>query len=387
YPGFSIFGQRGLSGAISIDSCTFTNNTMTAGYGLGGGVSINAQNGRDSLKVDINHCTFQGNNSWAGGAMSLGTYKTIPLGPNHVMIANITDSKFINNSSFAYSGNESYSGGIDLWAVNSELIVNMDSCNIENNTSDFCGGIGLYSYNGSVVTAAFSDCIISGNHSNYTSGGLGAFSWTKFPDFSLNTDTATLLLTVDNCLIADNQSFGDGAGIGLEIFGAAFADANFLNNEFISNEATGTGTGGGLGIVQQEGLAGNIIASVDSCYFEGNHAETGGGLSVDAYFGGFSLDLTLNQSEFVRNTANYGGGMYLYNLGSKILTIKSTNLSFLQDSALNYGGAIYGQNTGAGMIDIKTENTLVTGNYSKRGIVTFHSQSGSINNTWTNNTF
>ncbi|MCB0846177.1 MAG: hypothetical protein KDE26_23160, partial [Bacteroidetes bacterium] len=385
-PGFSIYGQNGVSGAIIIDSCVFTNNSINAGFGIGGGVAIASDNGEDTLKVNVSNCLFEDNTSWSGGGMSVEAFKIDPLAPGQVVFASMTNCDFINNSTFVNAGYEPFTGGLNLMAASSELNVNIKSCHVEGNSSDIGGGIGIYSFNGAVVKAEVSDCFITGNQSTASSGGLGAFSWTKFPDFPLNPDTATLFLSVDHCLIMSNQSGGDAAGIGLELAGGAYANATFSNIELIGNQATGSG--GGLGIIQNAIISGNVIATIDSCSFEGNHAVKGGGLAVDANFNGFTLDQMVNQTRFVKNTSVNGGGLYVYNRGPKELSVKTTNISFLQDSADNQGGAIYGANDASGgSLIIESENTLVNGNHSKSGAISFTTVFGLVNNAWMNGTF
>ena len=249
-------GALDSGGFVTANNCTFTNNHSEQNGGGGGGGAISAGG------ITISHSTFTGNTASTSGGGAI-------LSPGRGAHVNISDSTFVNNSTLAEGGalessgtitiarstfdgnssvgpagalslsgnvNISYSvvinnhatydiGGISNYTVSGGAnVLNIDHCNISNNTSDrFGGGILIQG-----TTASVSNSTISGN----TAGRAGGV-W---------IDSAFLTLT--NVTVAGNQAVatggvGQGGGMWCQGVGAAT-----LNNVTITGNQATSGGGG-----------------------------------------------------------------------------------------------------------------------------------------------
>lgn len=387
-PGFTIFGDN-QSGTILVDSCQFVNNHASAVFANGAGVAILINNGSDTTDVTISNSLFDNNHAFYGGGIGLGNFKTDATAPDAYMSIQISNCLIQHNiSSSSMAQSPAYAGGLDIWASTAALDLTMSACSVAHNTSELGAGMSIYSFNSAVVNADLLDCQFVSNQAEQAAGGLLIQSYTEYPFFTIDTDTATLFAVLDNCDFVDNESFTGAAGLGLEIFGNGFADLQLSHSTFEGNDVLGVGNGGGLGISQRLATAGNVIATIDSCHFEDNLATRGGGMAVDALLDGFALDLQILATDFVRNSADIGGGIYLNNEGGEDLQMSAERLRLLQDSAGISGGGLAGLNQGTGSIMLDMETSVISGTKSNEGAgVYIQANDGEINSSWINNTF
>lgn len=211
------------------------------------------------------------------------------------------------------TGNTSkyYGGGLYALSSNSTL----SNVTFSNN---YCGsgwgGGGMTSYNG---TATLSDVSFMNNEALESSGG-GFFYFNKETSGSAS---------LTNVSFIDNTAGYWGGG--MYVFNNG--ETSLTNVTFTNNEAAGNG--GGLYL---DGGSYEETTIISAVFTENSAGRDGGGL----YFKGLELNLT--DIDFIKNTANNGGGLFtLMSSG----TITSTDALFSGNQATSSGGGFY-QNGG-----------------------------------------
>ncbi len=169
------------------------------------------------------------------------------------------------------------------------------------------------------------------------------------------------MLTISNCTISGNSSYGSAGGIMNDGESSGSATLVIVNSTLGGNSAYNAGGG-----ILNEGEVGSATLVIVNSTLSGNSAYSGGGLYNDAEDHGNNLVRIFN-STVSSNFANTGGGIYNDGeLGSATLVIVNSTLS--GNSATNGpgGGGIFnlGQ-SGNAMLEIL--NSTLSGNSATNG--------------------
>ena len=190
----------------------------------------------------------------------------------------------------------------------------MDYCSVEGGQSEDFTGNWPYNTGGGILVKSsnviISNSTISGNHAVYCGGGL-----------ALYFDAQPRLV---NCIISNNTTAHDGAGV--EVYGCSpeFIDCVIMNND----AATTMSSGGGVACGE-----GSMPTFVRTSFIE-NIALVGGGFYCDRTENAEFIDCI-----FADNTAIFdGGGMYFWEDGWGAVI---NGCLFTDNIAGEKGGAIY----------------------------------------------
>jgi len=302
-------------GILNYGTLTVTNSTLSANSAINSGGGIYHNTGT----LTVTNSTLSNNSATLGG----GIFNTGTL--------SVASSILTNNSA------NSFGGGI----YNSNSLTVTDSTLSGNSASS---GSGIY--NNSGTTTIVTNSTFSGNDAT-VGGGI------------YNTSSSTITLT--NSAFSDNSA-SEGGGINNEGGALTVTDSTFSRNRanawgggilndggstatvtnsiFSNNSSIGGGFGGG-------GITNFAMLTVTNSTFSGNSANFGGGIE------NINGTLTIANSTFSGNSANnFGGG--IYNNG----TTTAMNSTFSGNSAINLGGGIYNGNT------LTITNTIIANNTS-----------------------
>lgn len=250
---------------------------------VGGGIAVYA-------KSTIRNCTFRQCN----GAFGAGIWINAAIQG--------TDEFLIENSNI--ENNNSTQGALIIVGLNNPIV---RGCTFQNNiATSFGGGMTVGNTN-----ALIEDCVFQGNEVPTSSGG-GLFAFQN------------------NSTIIPNQK--------IEIHGCDFIDnVGFAGGGFCFNN-----------------FAANSQLVMDSCYFFRNTTGAdgvGGGMILrnieNTYTGEMvSLSVDVTNCEFEKNSAQFGGGAYLFS--DYIFTgVNFSNTIFTDNTAFGFGGGlVYGNASG-----------------------------------------
>ena len=305
--------------------------------------------------MEIDNCSFIENHADAGGSISF-------FGNDSV----IRNSGFSNNS--AYTGGAIFSldfifngnTGLDVLPsyVNNHFNVLIDNCNFEENYlySDVDNAAFRYYRGGGAILLKLDN--ISIVNSNFNKNGMFETINTSL-DNSFSYGGAVYSMGdnshYENCSFCDNACHLGGAIMDRGI------NTSIIHSSFQHNAAL-MGEGGALFHQRGDRLYVN-----DSSFYL-NSASCGGAIySIARYFVNESYNnhySTYENTEFLNNTAEYGGG--IYDNGDYITYL---NLTFKGNSA-NYGGAVYNQGL-ANKFDRSTfiNNKASDADYSNGGAI------------------
>lgn len=194
-------------------------------------------------------------------------------------------------------------GGI----YNDHATLTLGDCTITNNVA-FRDGGGVH--NAGAATLTFNDSIITGNSTGNDGGGI-----------CNNGTGGAAIMGINNCTINDNSAT-HGAGICNDgrMKGTTLLQ---INNTTLNNNSAADDAGAILNIADTKGTA-----ILSNCTISGNSAQSyGGGINNVA-------GLTLSNTTFTGNSANFGGSIAIAN--SVTLSIGDTVLN-----AGKMGGNIY----------------------------------------------
>lgn len=261
----------------------------------------------------LENCKFINNSGVTGGAI------------DWTGIAGLMyDCEFINNTAD--------NGGAIFW-YGDEGIIN--GCNFFNNSAYENGG-ALYVYGRSFT--------LSGSRFELNSADEGgAVYWENDKGF------------IDESIFINNTADSGGA---LFLYNGPF---DVIESTFENNNATDSG-----GAIYWASMEGNVT----QCYFEANSASNAGGaLYSDNYY-----DVTINQSHFLNNTADFGGAVMIEDDGF------INNSIFESNSATSYGGAVYADS------EARINNTDFIKNKAETGGAVVLADGNISNSTFINNT-
>lgn len=364
---------------MTLDGCTFQNLTVTGGNAgalliegrarfannqtkfignkcnkYGGAVYIHNYNSTDtpsgdSFTYDINQFAyFEGNYAEHGGGLAIyiDDNSTLPQPTNfHV---NVNGAVFKNNTASAEAGAMKINLGTD--SKNYNLTLNLNSGTFEGNSAP--NGGAIYSWRGSVSSAADGSCTFTGN----TATTSGSAIYVNRSDFTLknaefanntatNNDGAIYLvnstMTMDNGYIHDNLSGGSGGGI------CAIGSSFSMSNGRIEHNTAGL-HGGGIYFDNSKGGDGNAGVANRRFSFSGgsiSHNKSGGfGGGVCIYTGnkdGCSFNLTGGDINY--NVSENGGGVYVNGWAKYTMNLLNTNIQY-NDSYVGGGVLVYNAN-------------------------------------------
>lgn len=377
---WNALGRSSAPCEMTLDGCTFQNLTVTGGNAgalliegrarfinnqtkfirnkcnkYGGAVYIHNYNSSDtpqsgeSFAYDINqYAYFEDNSAEHGGGLAIyiDDSSTLPQPTNfHV---NVNGAVFKNNTASAEAGAMKINLGTN--SKNYNLSLNLNSGTFEGNSAP--NGGAIYSWRGSVSSAANGSCTFTGNTAT-TSGSAIYVNRSDFTlrnaEFSNNTATnndgaiyvVNSTMTMDNGYIHDNLSGGSGGGI------CAIGSSFSMSNGRIEHNTAGL-HGGGIYFDNSKGGDGNTGVANRKFSFSGgsiSHNTSGGfGGGVCIYTGnkdGCSFNLTGGDINY--NVSENGGGVYLNGWGKYTINLVDTNIQY-NDSYVGGGVLVYNAN-------------------------------------------
>ena len=340
---------RIISGNIDISNCTFQNNHTIS---FGGAVMLFGIVGN----VSISDCTFQNNSAYDGGAVAI--QRTIGN-------INITGCTFQNNSAYVSSpsGAHPYDGGSGgaISVITLDGNVCITDCTFQNNSATDGGAVQLNSVTGNINVT---NCTFQNNHAAQMGGALlvihllGNSSITKctfqmnsvdnfggavcivtaevgFLGFEINIEIAHSVFQTNNAI------FGGAVGLNELMGNINITNCTFQNNscnapsgEIVPpSDRDNVIISGGGGAVSMMELSGNI--NITSCTFQKNNAlsETAGGgaVKLSKITTG---NVIISNCSFSSNFATLGGGALVLNQSSNI----SITGCIFQSNSVSYGG-------------------------------------------------
>ena len=337
------FGSGGAIRFMNVDSftatnCTFNNNL--APLGLGGALLFN-------FEVDgfsVTDCQFNGNNSTGGGAINF--FFTLSS-------FSATNCEFNNNIS-----SESAGGGVFFSNSCVGTIIDLQNCDLNNNSAGGSGGALYMSIKSAVVT--LHNCDFSGNSAVGSGGAIYSY---RASSFTFTTDGVERHYYNGNNLdkVDGVQSFGGFLYVGYCLYNTdgTGVNINLDNVEINNNVIIDSGSSGYGGAIFVHYCSDFKIDFKDSVMNgNSNIYGPGGFLAVEGSKKDCVLlitDCQVNNNE----STSIGGAIYLYSITSCDLDI--VNCLFIENSS-QQGGAIAYKNSNN--FDINIENTLINGNTS-----------------------
>jgi hypothetical protein len=297
--------QATNSSNISMDDCTFNNNTNTVGRG-GALTNFNCTN------MTISNSTFSGNKAPSSGAVYYhGAGLTMNDASNFVL------------TSCIFNDNEATSG-IGGALRNRQGSYTLDDCIFSGNTATGSGGQLRNDTNGDEVVyknCLFEDGLSSGGWGGaHTCYGAGTYTITNCEynnntcanlGGAVNSGLSANSVTFDGCKFVENNSLSaSGGALYVQNDGTALT---VLNSYFENNSCTGNGGAIGVG--------GTQATNIENCEFILNTSGGfGGGVSLsEGDLDGSSLDI-LNSIFFVNMAANQGGAVSIVNADASIVS-------------------------------------------------------------------
>lgn len=365
---------------MTINECTFQNNKVTAGNAgalliegrarftggqtkfignscsrYGGAVYIHNYNStdtpqsREEFRYDIGQNVYFSRNSAEHGgglAIYIDDSSTLPQPTNFYV--NMNGAVFENNTATSEGGAMKINLGTS--SKNYNLSLNLNSGSFKNNSAP--NGGAIYSWRGSVSSAADGSCTFTGN----TATTSGSAIYVNRSDFTLknaefanntatNNDGAIYLvnstMTMDNGYIHDNLSGGSGGGI------CAIGSSFSMSNGRIEHNTAGL-HGGGIYFDNSKGGDSNAGVANRKFSFSGgsiSHNTSGGfGGGVCIYTGGQDgCSFNLTGGDINYNVSENGGGVYVNGWAKYTMNLLNTNIQY-NDSYVGGGVLVYNAN-------------------------------------------
>ena len=313
---YSCGGVFNNGGTLNITDTTFTKNVSTK---WGGGALQN------HASAVLENVTFEENstNTYGGAVWTGGDYSSLTA-TNVVFNNNKSD---IDGGAFYLSASKY---GYKCGAV-------LESCTFTNNYCK-CGGGAIHADDQSYYTSNYeltvNNCLIADNEAGGNGGGL-ALRYTaakKHPTITNTTITRNKALSggglysfderginVENCTISENSVVNGGGGLAFE----GVHNTSYIKNTNIIGNTSG---------VNGSALWSHSSVSLENCEIANNVTQGDGTLFTHSY-------LTLKKCEVHDNTADFGGGLYI----AECLEKKGTS-----NHAYIYGGHFYNNTANSG---------------------------------------
>lgn len=244
-------------GALTVDNCLFTDNF---GY-FGGGIY---PRGDGANGFSVTDCRFIANTGYQGaGLYILGDGEVT----NSLFMENVVSSRggacYLNNRSVVFTecefeGNTALSstGGAIHFRSGDEHTMNLTECQFTSNSANWGGAVNTYD---ETSTTIITDGTFIGNSSSLRGGaiymGFKASTEIYDTDFSNNTTSA-----------AGGAISGQNDTTSCSIYGS-----NFENNGEVDGMAI---SGGAIG------MFGGVTLTIEDSFFESNSADFGGAITI-----------------------------------------------------------------------------------------------------------
>lgn len=347
YAGFA-FNNFNSGSFVNIDSCAFLGNraTMSAGAMALSNLSSSSQTKPHSLSAQVTNSVFDSNMASFGAALYAiqRTDSSNLVWENNTVSNNLSGTEgalrviCMNNSSMQFRCSSSnfkdnmaeFAGAaisLDNLQDQRGLHFLIDSCTFENNASQaYAGAINIgNSLAGIGTKGRIQDCTFLENSAVISCGAVN----------SINDD-----IEFNNCAFNSNSSGISAAVLCLSTFMGETGIQKLTNCRFIENTVTdlvdsSIWINNGAVEVWSDG---EQFATFDSCLFQSNIGQKGGGalslLNED------SLRVALNHCQFTENEAGYGAGLLAFGIdyGPKPY-IEINDCSFRNNRATSTGGA------------------------------------------------
>ena len=282
---------------ITLQNCTFSNNTALYGGGMSVVVFGRAHNNSISLK----HCSFAGNSARGGrgGALLLGFAANINRSKNKV---NILGTRFVNNSA-------TLGGAVGLFTASHIERVQFTNCSWTGNSAFSGAALALYpsSTISTVPTATLESCSISGNI--LTDGAL-------YLPQGFITVSGIVDVKIFHLSISGNTSFTHNKGTPLYAILARIVILDDSLVQFVNNSAI---DGAGMVLYTYSFLQ---LSPGCKVLFDSNSASRLGGAIyapsphipefnyLQLCFLASSENVPSSQIQFTNNTATYGHSIF-----------------------------------------------------------------------------
>jgi len=246
-------GLYGLNTPLSLNDCTFHQNTAVGGDpSAGGAVTFNG----NAETLNASGCTFTFNQAETGGAIDASTVSLI-----------LTDCHFSNNTA-STPGIYRRGGGIYARDVHAS----MSFCTFEANESDFGGGIYLSGPDGTQIE----DCVFSGNVTAHGSAATIIYEYSS----SL----------FRRCTFSDNHGDGDGGALTFAYAPSVVEECRFEYNSgqkggaiYSTGASCGISTSTFVGCTADSGGTVHLYTAainMADCTIAGSHATSGGAVEI-----------------------------------------------------------------------------------------------------------
>lgn len=329
------------TGSILIDSSTFTGNNAQAGGGvvfLESGVNTAITSSVNGSSFSFNRCLDDGAALWMDAAdldLELThssfhyNHDTTGIGGGLAITGNTSCSLLVEDVQFVGNFAGSGAGGLNL-AHDGLQSVQMQTLSADSNTATPIRILSLADPLVEIVNASFHDnegqpgalylslpnktgfaiidsCTIQGNSSGTTAGGL----WANVNVHISHSDVSSNICTSTNST--------DGGGL--------YAESNLIMENCVVSDNSAS-SGAGVYVKDADSLR------LSDVTFDGNTGTLrGGGLYVDPSV----MDVSMHQCDFVGNTAEVGGGVYMdLEVGASI-----SHCLFKQNTATEDGGGLF----------------------------------------------
>ncbi len=273
-------GMFNVNTSPTLANCVFEGNHAT---GWGGGVLLDGSSGSGASVID--NCVFRDNSAKWGGALSVIGH-----------LVTVTNTLFADNFS-TYCG-----GAVDVASGE----VYLENCELLENVAAHTGG-GVVMHDNTRLTMV--DCIVTGNRSMQSSGGVYG---------------QAAEIHIEGCVLTENDADWSGGAVGV-------AHNTYLNvdDSVISNNTSGY-RAGGISVWFSD-------AAISGVTFDNNSAQIGGAVFAE------TGEVTLVNSVFTGNTAVFegdtwetyeeGAGGAVYSAGSTTRLVNSTLVGNTADVA------------------------------------------------------
>lgn len=272
-----------------IENCTITRNNATWGAGF-----LNAaHNGGYSFPV-VRNCTLSYNRSYQQG----GGFHSWGDGTNPVLTVNFSNCVFDNNASASHGAG----GSIRMGGTGASSPHTFTNCTFTSNNATGMNGGGI-NYEGNNSTGpTFTNCTFTNNIANW--GGaiaLGTVTSSTISHCTFTGNTAPYVggaLAISNANInIDHSTLQNNGG---SSFGSAIVHTFGTARSMTITASTISGhKGGSNGTIY---LQNDVALTMDSITATTNNANVGGFLYINTA----NTALTLSNSVFTQDTANYG---------------------------------------------------------------------------------
>ncbi|MBR0238069.1 MAG: right-handed parallel beta-helix repeat-containing protein [Thermoguttaceae bacterium] len=349
---FTLNANQKCSGMVISGSATIANlggMTFTNGRGDVTGISdgVETTDGggirQASGLLTLSNSTVSGNSATYGGGIYSSKYSTLT----------INNCKISNNTASSYTSSNNTAAGSNGGGINSRGVLTVTNSELTGNTAIYGGGILVSE---STATLTLTGSTLSGNTASFNGGGIANFGTCTIADCTISNNSSTGsesttynspggagiynqgMMEVSNSSIKGNTSQYVGGGIYNRY-------TLTVSNSIIHGNTASEGGGG----FYNDGYDNTTVLTINDCAITGNSVTNGYGGGIRN--NGDKATVTISNSEVSGNTANYSGSSYgggIYNgLSSTFNVIGCTILNNTADQ----GGGIYIYKAGTVSID------------------------------------